>query len=84
MYLSLSLSLYLSRSLSLAFFLVRSYVLITLIKCLKGHKSLGLLFYVNKEKWQEKYNLETLIFIIVLNSRCLCGGSLKLSYLVKT
>ena len=35
-------------------------------------------------KWQEKYKLETLIFIIVLNSRCLCGGSLKLSYLVKT
>ena len=64
--------------------LVRSCFLITLIKCLKGHKSLGLLFYVNKEKWQEKYNLETLIFIIVLNSRCLCGGSLKLSYLVKT
>ena len=35
-------------------------------------------------KWQEKYKLETLIFIIVLNSRCLCGGSLKLSYLLKT
>ena len=40
MYLSLSLSLYLS----LSFFFVRLCVLITLIKCLKGHKSLGFLF----------------------------------------
>ena len=35
----MSLSLYLSSSLS--FFLVESCLLITLIKCLKGHKSLG-------------------------------------------
>ena len=40
MYLSLSLSL----SLYLSLFLVRSCLLITLIKCLKGHKSLGSLF----------------------------------------
>ena len=40
--LSFSLSLYLS--LSLSFLLVRSYLLITLIKSLKGHKSLGALF----------------------------------------
>ena len=41
MYLSLSLSLSLYLSLSLCFFLVRSSLLITLIKCLKGHKALG-------------------------------------------
>ena len=33
------------RSLLLSFFLVRSCLLITLIKCLKGHKSLRLLFH---------------------------------------
>ena len=38
---SLSLSLYLYLSLSI--FLVMSCLLITLNKCLKGHKSLGLL-----------------------------------------
>ena len=31
--------------------LVRSRFLITPIKCLKGHKSLGLLFCVKNEKW---------------------------------
>ena len=39
MYLSLSLSL--SFYLSLSFFGVRSCLLITLIQCLKGHKSQG-------------------------------------------
>ena len=43
MYLSLSLSLSLSLYLSLSIFLVMSCLLITLNKCLKGHKSLGLL-----------------------------------------
>ena len=47
MYLSLSLSLSLYLSLSLSF-LVRSCLLITLIKCLKGHKSLGSLCSVVK------------------------------------
>ena len=42
LFLSLFLSLFMS--LSLSFFLVRACLLITLIKCLKGHKSLGLLF----------------------------------------
>ena len=46
MYLSLSLSLSLSLYLSLSLFvvLVRSSLLITLIKCLKGHKSQGAAF----------------------------------------
>ena len=43
LYLSLSLSLSLYVSLSLSIFWVRSCLLITLIKCLKGHNSLGLL-----------------------------------------
>ena len=47
MYLSLSLSLCLSLSLSLSF-LVRSCLLITLIKCLRGHKSQGSLCSVVK------------------------------------
>ena len=50
MSLSLSLSLSLYLSLSLSFFLVGSCLLITLIKCLKGHKSLGLLFNVKNQK----------------------------------
>ena len=49
MYLSLSLSLSLPLSLSLSFFLVRSCILITLIKCLKGHKSLGSLSNVKSK-----------------------------------
>ena len=48
MYLSLSLYLFLYLSLSLSLFLVRSCLLITLIKCLKGHKSLGSLCSVVK------------------------------------
>ena len=49
MYLSLSLSLYLS--LSLSFFLIRSCVLNTLIRCLKGHNFLGSLFECALEKY---------------------------------
>ena len=45
---SLSLSLSLSLYLSLSIFLVMSCLLITLNKCLKGHKSLGLLCSVVK------------------------------------
>ena len=45
---SLSLSSYLSLYLSLSIFLVMSCLLITLIKCLKGPKSLGSLCSVVK------------------------------------
>ena len=48
MYMSLSLWLCLSLSLSLSIFLVRLSLFITLIKCLKGHKSLGSLCSVVK------------------------------------
>ena len=48
MYLSLSLSLSLYLSLSLSFFSVRSCLLISLIKCLEGQKSLGSLCSVVK------------------------------------
>ena len=48
MYLSLSLSLSLYLSLSLSFFLVSQCLLIILIKCFKGHNSLGSLCSVVK------------------------------------
>ena len=56
MSLSLSLSLYLS----LSIFLVMSCLLITLNKCLKGHKSLGLLL-----KGVLKMSLSLSIFLVM-------------------
>ena len=50
----LKMSLYSSLSLSLSIFLVMSCLLITLIKCLKGHRSLGSLF-----EWQLVKSLVT-------------------------
>ena len=78
MYLSLSLSLSLYLSLSLCF-LVRSCLLITLIKCLKGHKSLGSLCSVVKTlivsgarrtKGQTRWPIEDRSFKVF--SKCIC------------